>query len=150
MEFLYLFIGAVIGTIGGFFISNKMSASEQDYKRLEQEASANKTSLKNYQQEVATHLASSAQLLNQMNETCATAMAQMEKSTILLHKATNETKAMPFFSEEIEAQMRTSPDKLKAAQPRKKEQITEAPRDYSADPSGLFNDEKQVVTNSPS
>ncbi|WNC72943.1 DUF1043 family protein [Thalassotalea psychrophila] len=150
MEFLYLFIGAVIGAIGGFFISKKLSATEQDYNKLEQQVNESKTSLEEYKQEVAVHLDSSAQLLAQMNETCKTAMTQMEKSTLLLNKANSETNAMPFFSKETEAQIRSNPQKVKSSRSRKTEQLTEAPLDYSSDPSGLFNDNKQIVTNSPS
>lgn len=150
MEFLYLFIGTVIGAIGGFLVSKKLSASEQDYQRLEQEVNESKSSLEQYQQEVAAHLDSSAQLLAKMNETCLTAMTQMEKSTFLLNKASTQSQTMPFFSKEAEAHLKAAKAPLRPKRRRQDESITEAPRDYSSDPSGLFTDKKQIVTNSPS
>ena len=150
MEFVYLFIGVLIGAIGGFFVSRTLSASEQDYKKLEQEVSESKSSLEQYQQDVAAHLDSSAKLLTQMNKACQDAMTQMEQSTSLLNNANSNSKGMPFFAAETEADIRSNPVKVKASRPRKQDHLTEAPRDYSADPSGLFNDDKQVVTNSPS
>ena len=150
MELIYLVVGIAVGAIGGFLVSKKLSASEQDYQRLEQEVSESKSSLEQYQDEVAAHLDSSAQLLAQMNDTCKNAMTQMEKSTTLLNKASSAPSAMPFFSEETEAQLRANPAKIKASRSKSRETITEAPRDYSSDPSGLFNDEKHAVTNGPS
>ncbi len=150
MELVYLLAGAVVGAIAGFFVSKKLSASEQDYQRLEKEVSESKTSLEQYQQEVALHLDNSAQLLEQMNETCKVAMQQMEKSTKLLNTATAKPNAMPFFSADTEANLRANTKKVKPSRKRNEGLATEPPLDYSSDPSGLFNDTKQVVTNSPS
>jgi uncharacterized membrane-anchored protein YhcB (DUF1043 family) len=149
MEFLYLFIGIVIGTTVGFLVSKKLSASEQDYKTLELEANETKSSLEKYQNDVAVHLESSAQLLQQMNSTCKIAMEQMEKSTSLLNKATQEPVAgMPFFSKEAEEHLRANPDGAKLSRNEKNKTFTEPPLDYSSAPSGLFSDDKQIVTNS--
>lgn len=150
MELVYLLVGAIIGTITGFFVSKKLSASEQDYQRLEEEASQSKRSLEQYQQEVALHLDNSAQLLEQMNETCKIAMQQMEKSTKLLNTATVKPNAMPFFSADTEEDLRTNTKQVKPSRKHNEELATEPPLDYSSAPSGLFNDVKQVVTNSPS
>ena len=150
MEFVYLFIGVAVGALVGFFASKKLSASEQEYQQLEKQVNESKQSLEQYQQEVASHLDNSAKLLTQMNEACQNAMVQMEQSTSLLNKANSQTKSAGFFSKETEEQLRASPKRVKASRPRKDEQLTEAPRDYSSDPSGLFNDNKQIVTNSPS
>ncbi len=150
MELIFLLVGVAIGAVGGFLVSKKLSASEQDYQRLEQEVNESKTSLANYQQEVASHLNNSAQLLAQMNDTCKSAMQQMAESTTLLNKATLEPNAMPFFSPETEAQLLATTEVKKPAKLRKEQALTEAPRDYSNEASGLFNDKKQVVTNSAS
>ena len=148
MEFLYLFIGLVIGAIGGGYFGKKLSADEQDFQRLEQKATESQNTLEQYQKEVAAHLESSATLLAQMNDTCTNAMQQLDKSTQLLNKAKFEANEQPFFSAETEAQIRANPQKTKASKSVKDTALTEPPRDYSGDPSGLFSDEKQVVTNS--
>lgn len=151
MEFVYLFIGMVIGAIVGFLISKKLTASEQDYKSLELEANETKSSLEQYQNDVAAHLESSAQLLQQMNSTCKIAMEQMEQSTSLLNKASQEPAVtMPFFSKEAEEHLRANPDGAKLSRSAKNKTFTEPPLDYSSAPSGLFSDNKQIVTNSSS
>ncbi len=151
MEFLYIFIGITIGAIGGFFISKRLSASEQDVQRLEQEAQRTKSSLEEYRQEVAEHLNSSAKLLEQMNATCKSAMEQMEKSTLLLNKASEESvPSAPFFSEEATKHMRDPQRPRKKLKSTKAKDLTEPPLDYANQPSGIFNDSKQIVTNSPS
>ena len=101
------------------------------------EVEESRTSLETYQQDVAVHLKSSMELLGQMNEACTKAMLQMEKSTELLNKVNQETNGMPFFGAETEAELKA----VAKMQRRKKkvENLTEAPRDYSSDPSGLFD-----------
>lgn len=150
MEFLYIFIGIAIGAVGGFFIAKQLSASEQDVQRLELEAEKNQSTLEEYRKEVAAHLTSSSALLTQMNDACKSAMEQMEKSTLLLSKVSEEPVKNPFFSEEAEQHMRENPTVSKATRARKHEELTHAPLDYANQPSGLFNDSKQIVTNAES
>jgi uncharacterized membrane-anchored protein YhcB (DUF1043 family) len=144
MSLVLLLIGAVIG----FFASKFLSASEKENKRLAAQVSQNESALNQYQQDVAEHLESSAKLLEQMNSTCQTAMKQMEESTALLQRATPaNTDAMPFFSQETQEQLAQTV-KLRHKKANKvKEEVTEAPLDYSGNPSGLFDDKKQSVTN---
>ncbi|NMP15740.1 DUF1043 family protein [Thalassotalea sp. Y01] len=150
MEFIYLLIGVIIGAAGGFFARKQMSASEQEFKHLQQEVTESKTSLEQYQNEVATHLQNSTNLLAKMNDACKTAMIQMEQSTQLLDRANQRSNEMPFFSAETEAHIRSNPLPKKAKRGVRNEALTEPPRDYSDDPSGIFSDAQQVVTNKAS
>ncbi|WP_371376718.1 YhcB family protein [Thalassotalea aquiviva] len=147
MEFLYFFIGIAVGALSGFFVSKKLSASEQDFKLLEQESQKTKMTFEQYQQEVAEHLEQSAHMLAQMNSACHSAMEQMEKSTQLLKKANTEQPVMPFFSEEAEQHIRSNSARTKRHKSIEAPAPTEQPRDYSSDPSGIFSDQKQIVTN---
>lgn len=143
---LCIFIaGALIG-----FLANKMlSASSKENRKLTEQAGQNEVALTQYKNDVAVHLDSSAKLLEQMNSTCQTAMKQMEESTKLLQQATPvESEAMPFFSKETQEQLaQTVTLRHQKKETRSEEAITEAPLDYSGNPSGLFDDKKQSVTN---
>ncbi|WP_394172714.1 YhcB family protein [Thalassotalea litorea] len=127
----------VAGLVIGVIATRLMSSASQENQRLEKEVEESRSSLESYQQDVAVHLKSSMELLGQMNEACTKAMLQMEKSTDLLNKVNQETNGMPFFSAETEAELKA----VASMQRRKKKvaNLTEAPRDYSADPSGLFD-----------
>jgi len=108
----------IIGGISGFFANRLLSSTSQEQRKLAAQVNKSEAALDQYKLDVAEHLDSSAKLLDQMNDTCQTAMKQMQESTQLLQKATTvETEA-----------------------------ITEAPLDYSGNPSGLFADQKQKVT----
>jgi uncharacterized membrane-anchored protein YhcB (DUF1043 family) len=138
-------VGAAIG-----FIANKMlSASNQENKQLAEQANQSESNLAQYKLDVAEHLDNSTKLLEQMNSTCQKAMQQMEHSTQLLQQATpTEKEAMPFFSKETQEQLaQTVALRHNKTEKPKKEVITEAPRDYSGEASGLFADTKQAVTN---
>ena len=144
MTIALLVIGAVIGFIAGRFLST----SAKENKQLAEKASKSEAALAQYQTDVAEHLEDSAKLLEQMNNTCQKAMQQMEQSTALLQRATpSEDDAMPFFSQETQEQLAQTvklrhekKDNVEAAR-------SEAPLDYSGNPSGLFDDKKQSVTN---
>lgn len=127
----------VAGLVIGIVATRLLSSASQENQRLEKEVEESRTSLETYQQDVAVHLKSSMELLGQMNEACTKAMLQMEKSTELLNKVNQETNGMPFFGAETEAELKA----VAKMQRRKKkvENLTEAPRDYSSDPSGLFD-----------
>ena len=79
----------IAGGIVGFFANRLLSSSSKEQRRLADQASKSEAALDQYKLDVADHLASSAQLLEQMNSTCQTAMKQMEASTQLLQKATH-------------------------------------------------------------
>jgi len=138
-------LGAALG-----FIANRMlSTSNQENKQLAEQASQSETNLAQYKLDVAEHLDHSTQLLEQMNTTCQKAMQQMEQSTKLLQQATpTEQETMPFFSKETQEQLAQTVA-LRHNREEKKEKVplTEAPLDYSGNPSGLFDDKKQTVTN---
>lgn len=145
-------IGIIIFIVGaaiGFIANRFFSSSSEEHKKLATQVSESEAALAQYKLDVAEHLDSSATLLEQMNTTCQTAMKQMEESTRLLQKATpSDLDSMPFFSKETQEQLaqtvalRHNKDKEKSD-----EAITEAPLDYSGNPSGLFADKKQSVTN---
>ncbi|WP_448551351.1 YhcB family protein [Thalassotalea montiporae] len=140
-----LLVGIVIGFIGGRFLS----ASAKENKALAEKVTKGEAALTQYQNDVAEHLDDSAKLLEQMNATCQKAMKQMEQSTALLQRATpTESEAMPFFSQETQEQLAQTVKLRHEKKPDFKEETTdEAPRDYSSNPSGLFDDKKQSVTN---
>ncbi len=139
----------IAGGIIGFFASRLFSSSSQEQRRLAEQVSNSDAALSQYKLDVADHLASSANLLEQMNNTCQTAMKQMEESTQLLQRATTaESEGMPFFSQETEQQLaQTASLRHQKRSNEKAEEITQAPLDYSDNPSGLFVDKKQSVTN---
>jgi len=138
----------IAGSLAGFFANRYLSASNQEQQKFAEKASESEATLVQYKLDVAEHLDSSTKLLEQMNATCKTAMNQMEQSTKLLQQATPASDSMPFFSKETQDQLaetvnlRHDKRKVKSA-----DAITEAPLDYSGNPSGLFDDTKQSVTN---
>ncbi len=138
----------VVGAIVGFFGNHFLSSSNQEQRKLSEQASKSEAALSQYKLDVADHLESSANLLDQMNNTCQTAMKQMEESTQLLQRVTtNDVDGMPFFSQETQDQLAQTAGlrhpKRTAIQ---KESNTEAPLDYSGEASGLFDDQKQQET----
>ena len=141
MGIVLLLVGSAIGFVVGRFFST----SVQENKKLSEQVSEKESALAQYKLDVAEHLDSSAQLLAQMNSTCQTAMQQMEESTRLLQRATpSEQDMMPFFSKETQEQLAQTV-KLrhnKRATEEAVEVATEAPLDYSDNPSGLFDDKK--------
>lgn len=144
MPIVLLLVGAVIG----FFASKFLSASEKENKRLSAQVNESENALNQYQQDVAEHLENSAKLLEQMNNTCQTAMKQMEQSTALLQRATPTDKdVMPFFSQETQEQLAKTVKLRHKKAEKVEENVTEPPLDYSGNPSGLFDDKKQSVTN---
>ncbi|NMP30146.1 YhcB family protein [Thalassotalea sp. M1531] len=145
MTIVLLLVGGAIG----FFAGRTLSASAKENKELAEQVSQTEATLSQYQNDVAEHLENSATLLEQMNTTCQNAMKQMEQSTALLQRATPAEKdAMPFFSHETQEQLAQT---VKLRHEKKEsvehDDMTEAPLDYSGNPSGLFDDKKQSVTN---
>ena len=140
----------VIGGIAGFFATRILSNTNQQQRKLSEQVNKSEAALEQYKLDVAEHLSSSANLLNQMNNTCQTAMKQMQESTQLLQKATSvEVEGMPFFAAETEQQLaQTASLRRKKRTADAPESITEPPLDYSGNPSGLFADQKQTVTTS--
>jgi uncharacterized membrane-anchored protein YhcB (DUF1043 family) len=138
----------IIGGIGGFFATRLLSNTSQEQRKLADQVNKSETALDQYKLDVAEHLSSSAKLLDQMNNTCQTAMKQMQESTQLLQKATTaEVEGMPFFSAETQQQLaQTATLRHQKRSTDGVEAITEAPLDYSGNPSGLFDDQKQEVT----
>lgn len=146
MIIVLLLVGGAIGFIAGRFLSK----SSQENKKLTEQVSESESALAQYKLDVAEHLDNSSQLLEKMNDTCQTAMKQMEQSTQLLKQATTpESTAMPFFSKETQEQLAqtVSLRHEKRESTENKEEVTEAPLDYSGNPSGLFADKKHSVTN---
>lgn len=140
----------IAGAIIGFFIHKLLFASSQETKKLAEKASQTESELAQYKLDVAEHLDSSAKLLEQMNNTCQSAMKQMAQSTQLLQQATPENiESMPFFSKETQEQLAQTVNlRHNKAERNNDETISEPPLDYSGAPSGLFDDKKQSVTNS--
>ncbi|NQY49111.1 MAG: YhcB family protein [Colwellia sp.] len=138
----------IIGGIGGFFANRLLSSTSQEQRKLAEQVNKSEAALDQYKLDVAEHLSSSAQLLEQMNNTCQTAMKQMQESTQLLQKATTvEVDSMPFFSAETQQQLaQTAALRHQKRSSAVTEVITEAPLDYSDNPSGLFDEQKQKVT----
>ncbi|MCJ8296109.1 MAG: YhcB family protein [Colwellia sp.] len=138
----------IIGGIGGFFANRLLSSTSQEQRKLAEQVNKSEAALDQYKLDVAEHLSSSAQLLEQMNNTCQTAMKQMKESTQLLQKATTvEVDSMPFFSAETQQQLaQTATLRHQKRSSVATEAITEAPLDYSDNPSGLFAEQKQKVT----
>ena len=138
----------IIGGIGGFFANRLLSNTSQEQRKLTEQVNKSEAALDQYKLDVADHLESSAKLLDQMNSTCQTAMKQMQESTQLLQKATTvEVEGMPFFSAETQQQLtQTATLRHQKRATEAAGAITEAPLDYSGNPSGLFADQKQKVT----
>lgn len=139
----------IVGSIIGFFANHFLSSSSQEQRKLAEQANKSETTLAQYKLDVADHLASSANLLDQMNSTCQTAMKQMEESTQLLQRATtSDAEGMPFFSQETQQQLaQTAGLRHPKRASKNVATATEAPLDYSEEASGLFVDEKHRVSN---
>lgn len=135
----------VVGAIVGFIANHFLSSSNQEQRKLAEQVNKSEAALSQYKLDVADHLESSAQLLDKMNNTCQTAMKQMEESTQLLQRATtSETDGMPFFSQETQEQLAQTAGLRHTKRVNKKtEPSTEAPLDYSGEASGLFIDQEQ-------
>jgi len=134
----------IIGAIVGFLANHFLSSSNQEQRRLAEQANKSEAALSQYKLDVADHLDSSATLLDQMNSTCQIAMKQMQESTQLLKRAsTSDTEDMPFFSQETQDQLAQTAG---LRHPKKTDEqvdtVTEAPLDYSGEASGLFVDKK--------
>ncbi|GLX83310.1 YhcB family protein [Thalassotalea eurytherma] len=139
----------ILGAIVGAFAFKTLSASSQEQVKLSEKVSESEAELAKYKEDVAEHLDNSTQLLSQMNEACQAAMKQMEQSTQLLNQATPEnTAAMPFFSQETQEQLAKTAELRHNRERKSEDSLTEQPLDYSDNPSGLFDDKKQSVTNS--
>jgi uncharacterized membrane-anchored protein YhcB (DUF1043 family) len=146
MELVVGIITFIIGGVSGFFAHKILSASAQENRKLIEQSGQTEKELSNYKQDVAEHLDKSAQLLEQMDLTCKSAMKQMEQSTRLLKQVTPGEADMPFFSQETQEQLAKTVT-LRHDKREKEQAITQAPLDYSGNPSGLFDDKKQSVTN---
>jgi len=139
----------IVGAIVGFFANRTLFSSAQETQKLAAKASQSESELARYKLDVADHLENSAKLLEQMNSTCQTAMAQMAQSTQLLQQATPENiENMPFFSKETQEQLAQTVNLRHNKDMRKNDETaSEPPLDYSGAPSGLFDDKKHHVTN---
>ena len=136
----------IAGSLAGFFVNRYLSASNQQQQKLAEQASESEATLVQYKQDVAEHLDSSTKLLEQMNATCKTAMQQMEQSTKLLKKATPNEDSIPFFSKETQEQLaQTVKLRHNKRDEKIEEAVTEAPLDYSGNPSGIFADKQKNV-----
>jgi hypothetical protein len=137
-----------VGNLTGFFANRYLSSSNKEQQKFAEQATQSESTLVKYKLDVAQHLDSSTKLLEQMNNTCITAMQQMEQSTKLLQQATPAADSIPFFSRETQEELAETVE-LRHNKRNKKstEVITEPPLDYSGNPSGLFDDSKQSVTN---
>jgi len=138
----------IVGNLTGFFANRYLSSSNQQQQKLAKQATQSESALVQYKLDVAQHLDSSTKLLDQMNTTCKTAIQQMEQSTKLLQQATPPADSIPFFSSETQEQLAETVNLRHSKRDKKStEVISEAPLDYSGNPSGLFDDSKQSVTN---
>jgi uncharacterized membrane-anchored protein YhcB (DUF1043 family) len=144
MDVVLAIVLLVIGVGIGFAASRFFSASVQDNQKLAEQVSDSETALAQYKLDVAEHLDDSTKLLEKMNSTCQTAMKQMEKSTQLLQQVTPlEIEGMPFFSKETQDQLaQTVSLRHDRSEKAEKVKMTEPPRDYSGEASGLFSDKK--------
>lgn len=135
----------IFGAIVGFIANHFLSSSNQEQRRLAEQANKSEAALSQYKLDVSDHLESSAKLLEQMNGTCQTAMKQMQESTQLLKRATtNDAETIPFFSQETQDQLaQTAGLRHPKKADDKVDSVTEAPLDYSNESSGLFIGEKQ-------
>ncbi len=142
----------VVGAIVGFFANHFLSSSNQEQRKLAEQVNKSDAALSQYKLDVADHLESSAKLLDKMNNTCQTAMKQMEESTQLLQKVTtSDADGMPFFSQETQEQLaQTAGLRHPKRETKQKVSSTEAPLDYSGEASGLFIDQKQPDTSKAS
>ena len=137
----------VIGTAAGFFANRFLSASSQKERLLAEKVSQSEAALAQYKLDVSEHLDSSTQLLEQMNVTCKSAMQQMEQSTKLLKKATPNEDSIPFFSKETQEQLaQTVKLRHNKRDEKIEEAVTEAPLDYSGNPSGIFADKQKNIS----
>lgn len=136
----------VAGAIFGFCANHFLSSSNQKQRKLSEQVSKSEAALSQYKLNVAEHLASSASLLEQMNNTCQTAMKQMEESTQLLQQATTtdtDADGMPFFSQETQEQLtQTAGLRHEKRSIQQDQSGTEAPLDYSQEASGIFVDQE--------
>ncbi len=143
MDILIPLIIFILGAITGFFANHYLSNANQEQRKLTAQASKSESNLEQYKLDVAEHLDSSAKLLEQMNSTCQEAMNQMKRSTQILQQATPvESTTMPFFSQETIEQLAQTANLRHEKRKDKVEPISEAPLDYSGNPSGLFVDKK--------
>lgn len=152
MTIVFALIIFVVGAVIGFLASHFLSASNQEQRKLAEQVSKSEAALAQYKLDVADHLEVSAKLLDQMNNTCQTAMKQMEESTQLLQRATNsDSEGMPFFSQETQEQLaQTAGLRHPKRVVKQVESNIEAPLDYSGEASGLFADQKQHDTSKAS
>lgn len=148
MDIIIALVVFIVGGLCGFFAARSLNSTDEEQTKLTKQLNKSEDALEQYKSDVAEHLSNSAKLLDQMNDTCQTAMKQMQESTQLLQAATTaEVESVPFFSAETEEGLA----KTAAIRDQKRESeaiqlATNPPLDYSGDPSGIFSDQKQKVT----
>jgi len=138
----------IIGGISGFFANRLLSSTSQEQRKLADQVNKSEAALDQYKLDVAEHLDSQPSYSTKWMTRVKQLWKQMQESTQLLQKATTvETDGMPFFSAETQQQLaQTATLRHQKRDNDTAEAITEAPLDYSGNPSGLFADQKQKVT----
>lgn len=151
MDILFAIVIFSAGIVLGIFAQKSLLSPASTTEDTQQKLNQREQELTQYKLDVAEHLDDSAALLKKMNETCQIAMTQMEKSTELLQKATPDATQdeLPFFSPETTAELQKTAILRQTKNERTEDvSMTEPPKDYSSEKSGIFSDKKQAVTNS--
>lgn len=133
-------ITLILGFIGGVVFSRTRMISVEESHSIKQQADEAKSALNNYQAEVSNHLGRTSMLMDQMAETYREVLQHMTETSQVLQKAQQDKDSnMPFFSRETTEALQASLSQLEEPK-RKRTKPSEQPRDYSGQPSGLFNE----------
>ncbi len=144
MTIIYVAAGLVAGIIIGFLLGRFYTNRALEVGNLEEQVEASQKELSKYKQEMGEHLNATSSLALQMKENYDELLKQVEKASKMMQEdVVNAGSHMPFFSHETSEQLRNVSMDLNDS--RKKETpLDEQPKDYSSQPSGLFNEKART------
>jgi len=126
-----------VGMIIGFFVARYWLQEHSDQARLNEEVTASKQQLANYQREVSEHFATANALVEQLAETQAKLQSYLGHSADLLQQSSYQSD-LPFFAEDTLRQLRVANAVNSDSRKNESGEGDAPPRDYPDSASGLF------------
>lgn len=127
-----------VGMVIGFFVARYWLQEHSDQARLNDEVSASKQQLANYQREVAEHFATASALVEQLADTQSKLQSYLSNSADLLQQGSYQND-LPFFSEDTLRQLRVANTVNRDNRKQETGDSGAPPRDYPDSASGLFS-----------
>lgn len=140
MSIVYFLAVGLTGLVFGFVFGQFWKAKEQNENTFKKQVETTKQELDSYKEEMTRHLDTTADIMSNIRQNYDNMMSQIEATNALLSKQFSSEKSMPFFSPETEKQLFkasiTNPE-----QRSEESQLSEQPKDYSVQSSGVFTEQ---------